>query len=47
MKFVKSCQTDIEILYVFQQHVRAYAYNLISGVRLQMNLGDRMAETFF
>ena len=31
---------DIKTLYAFQQDVRAYADNLIYGVRLQMDVGD-------
>ena len=34
----------IKILLVLQQDVRTYAGNLIYGVRLQVNLGDRLAK---
>ena len=43
---MKSCRTDIKTLYAFQTHVRAYAGNLTYGVRLQMDVGDRLAGTF-
>ena len=34
----------INILLVLQQDVRTYAGNLIYGVRLQVNMGDRLAK---
>ena len=47
MKFMKPCQTDIKILLAHQQYVRTYAGNLIFGVKLQVNVGDRLAERIF
>ena len=46
IKFIKSFQAGIKILYAFQQDVR-YTGNLIHGVRLQMDVRDRLTETFF
>ena len=47
IKFMKLCRTDIKTLYALKQDARAYAGNLIYGVRLQMDVGDRLAETCF
>ena len=47
MKFMKLCRTDIKILLAFQQDVRTYAGNLIYGVRLQVNVGDKLAKKIF
>ena len=44
---MKPCRTDIKLLYAFQQDIREYAGNLIYGVRLQMYVGNRLAETLF
>ena len=44
---MKLCRTDMKVRSAFQQDVRAYAGYLIYGVRLQMGVGDRLAETFF
>ena len=41
---MKPCRMDIEMYLALQQDVRAYAGNLIYGVRLQVNLGDRLAK---
>ena len=46
-KIQENLLEDIETLYEFQQDARAWAGNLIYGVRLHMNVGDRLAETFF
>ena len=46
MKFMKSYWTDIKTNYVFQQDVRAYAGNFIYVVRLQVDVGDRLDDTF-
>ena len=43
---MKLCLTDIKTLYAFQEDVRAYADNLMYGVRLQMDVEDRLVETF-
>ena len=47
LKFMKPCRTNIKLLYAFQQDIREYAGNLIYGVRLQMDVGNRLAETLF
>ena len=47
LKFMKPCRTDIKLLYAFQQDIREYASNLIYGIRLQMDVGNRLAETLF
>ena len=47
MKFMKSYRTDIKTNYVFQQDVRAYAGNFIYVLRLQVDVGDRLDDTFF
>ena len=44
---MKSCRTNIEARYVFQQDVCAYTSYLIYVVRSQMDVGDRRLETFF
>ena len=44
---MKLCRTDIKTLYALKQDARAYAGNLIYGVRLQMDVSDRLAETCF
>ena len=44
---MKWCPMDIKTLYAFQQDVRAYTDKLIYGVRLQVDVGDRLAGTFF
>lgn len=38
---------DIKVLYAFQPDVRAYVRNLIYNVRLEVNVKNRPAETFF
>ena len=47
LKFMKPCRTDIKLLYAFQQDIREYAGNLIYGVRLQMDVRNKLAETLF
>ena len=42
-----SCSMESKTLYEFQQDIRAYVDNLIYSVRLQMDMRDRLAETFF
>ena len=44
MKFIKPCRRDIKILLALQQNIHTYAGNLIYGVRIQVNVGDRMAK---
>ena len=46
MKPCRPCRTDTEILLALQQDVRTYAGNLIYGVRLQVNVGDRFKKSF-
>ena len=41
---MKSCRTDIKILLALQQDVPTCSGNLIYGVRLQLNVGDRLAK---
>ena len=47
MKFMNTCRTDIKIVLALQQDVRTYAGNLIYGVRLQVNVRDRLAKKIF
>ena len=47
MKFMKSCRADINIFFTHQQDVRIYTGTLIYGVRLQVNVGDRLAKKIF
>ena len=44
MKFMKPRRTDIKILFASQQNLRTYTGSLIYGVRLQVNVGDRLAK---
>ena len=44
---MKPCRTDIEICLALQQDVRTHASNLIYGVRLQENVGDRPTKNCF
>ena len=44
---MKSSWTDIKTLYKFEQDVHVYADKLIYGVILQIDVGDRLAESFF
>ena len=44
---MKACRMDIKTLYAFQQDARSYAGNLIYGVRLQTDVGNRLAETCY
>ena len=44
---MRSCRGDIKTFDSFQHDPRAYGGNLIYGVRLQMDVGDRVVETFF
>ena len=44
---MKPCRTDIEIRLALQQDVRTHASNLIYGVRLLGNAGDRPAKKCF
>ena len=47
---MKPCRRDIKILFALQQvygHVRICAGNLIYGVRLQVNVVNRMAKKSF
>ena len=44
MKFIKPCRRDIKILLALQQDMRTYAGNLIYGVRLQVNVGDKLTK---
>ena len=46
-KFMTPYVTDIKTLLALQQDVRTYAGNLINGVSLQVNVGDRLAKKFF
>ena len=41
---MKPCERDIKILLAYQQDVLTYADNLMYGVRLQVNAGDRLAK---
>ena len=47
IKFMKPCRADIKVLLALQQYVRTYVGNLIYGVRLQANVGDRLAKNIF
>ena len=47
MKFMKPCRTYIKILLALQQDVRTCAGNLIYGVILHVNVGDRQAKKNF
>ena len=47
IKFMKTCRTDIKILLALQQYVRTYAGNLIYGVRLLVNVRDKLAKNIF
>ena len=47
LKFKKPCLTDIKILLALEQDVRTCAGNLTYGVRLQVNVGDRLAKNVF
>ena len=47
MKFIKPCRTGIKILLALQQDIRTFVDILIYGVRLQVNVGDRLAKKIF
>ena len=47
MTFMKPCRSEIKILFALQQDVLAYAGNLIYGVRLLVNVEDRLAKKIF
>ena len=47
MKFMKPCRTDLKILFALQQDMRTYAGNSIYVLRLQVNVGDRLAKSLF
>lgn len=47
MRFMRSCQTHIKIHYAFQQDGCTYAGNLVYGVRLQVNMRERLVKTLF
>ena len=44
---MKSSWTNIKTLYTFEQDVHVYADKLIYGVILQIDVGDRLVESFF
>ena len=47
MKFMKPCRTEIKVLLAPQQDICTYAGKLIHGVRLQVNVGDKLAKKIF
>ena len=47
IKFMKPCRKVIKILFALQQGLRTYAGNLIYGIRLEVNMRDRLAKRIF
>ena len=44
---MKPCRMDIKIFFALQQDVRAYAGDLINGIKLKVNMGDRLPKKIF